>query len=85
MEICNILPITARNFSKRLFTLSCAELPEGYGGCGSYVEGVDVVTHGDSCHIVGLGYGGVSEAVAFSSHHDSKTRFGTKCVVVDRY
>lgn len=62
-----------------------AELPEGYGGGGSHVEGIDAAAHGDDDLVVAALDGAVGEAVAFGAHHDDEAFLGHELRVVDRH
>ena len=52
-----------------------SQFPEGDGGGGGNVEGIDMVVHGDADNIVGGGNGGMGESVTLGAHDDGETRF----------
>ena len=69
--------------AKALLPCASAQLPEGDCRGGCHVERIDAVRHGDTCHVVGRGNGGVGQTIALGTHDDGQPWFSDKSWVVD--
>ena len=48
------------------------KLPKGNGSGCCHIQGIDFVRHGDTCHIIGLGQGGLVKTIPFSTQDDDQ-------------